>query len=86
MRQVCGAINWFEEMCPTEVITDGMFELDIDDKTGIATLCINNSRKRNAVSFEMMRQLAEAITRLEKWSTVEENSITTTITMNSSFS
>ncbi|CAG2110426.1 unnamed protein product, partial [Medioppia subpectinata] len=44
-------------------------ELMKNERTGIATICINNYKKRNALNDELMEQLSEVITELEKWST-----------------
>lgn len=46
------------------------FELTKNESTGIASICINNPSKRNAINGQMMEELALVITQLEEWKTV----------------
>jgi len=49
----------------------GSIDLVKNERTGIAMICINNPKKRNAINDEMMEQLDQLITQLEMWSTVK---------------
>ena len=53
-------------------ITDGCIELSRDESTGIATICLNNPRKRNAINRDMIRQLTDIMSKLENWKTVSK--------------
>jgi enoyl-CoA hydratase/carnithine racemase len=46
------------------------FELSKNDTTGIATICVNNPSKRNAINGQMMEQIARVIEELEDWKIV----------------
>jgi enoyl-CoA hydratase/carnithine racemase len=46
------------------------FELNKNHTTGIATICINNPSKRNAINGQMMEQMAHVIEQLEDWKIV----------------
>lgn len=48
----------------------GQFELSKDDSTGLATLCINNSARKNALSGAMMAQFTDIVAELEQWKEV----------------
>lgn len=48
----------------------GQFELIKDESTGLATLCINNSERKNAISGAMMAQFTDIVTELEQWKEV----------------
>lgn len=48
----------------------GSFELLKDNQSGIATLCINNPERRNALSGRMMVQMADLLSELENWKEV----------------
>ena len=48
----------------------GQFDLKLDHKSGIATLCINNPVRKNAISGPMMVQFSDLLTQLESWKEV----------------
>ena len=48
----------------------GELILEKDQSTGIATLCINSPRRKNAFSGTMMAQLTDIVTELEEWKEV----------------
>jgi enoyl-CoA hydratase/carnithine racemase len=50
--------------------SNGTLELKKNDTTGIATICINNPSKRNAINGQMMEQMARVIEELEDWKRV----------------
>ncbi len=50
--------------------SSGTLELKKNDTTGIATICINNPSKRNAINGQMMEQMARVIEELEDWKRV----------------
>ncbi|CAG2175181.1 unnamed protein product [Oppiella nova] len=51
--------------------SNGCIELTKNEKTGIATICISNYKKRNALNDKLVEQLSQAITQLEEWPTVK---------------
>jgi len=51
--------------------SNGCIELTKNEKTGIATICISNYQKRNALNDKLVEQLSQAITQLEEWPTVK---------------
>ncbi|XP_069693644.1 ethylmalonyl-CoA decarboxylase-like isoform X1 [Periplaneta americana] len=48
--------------------TGGSVDLEKNEETGIATLCLNHPERRNAVSGKMMVDFESAINTLENWS------------------
>ncbi|KAH7640668.1 enoyl-coa hydratase-like protein [Dermatophagoides farinae] len=46
---------------------NGRLELNMDDSTGIATLCINSPQRKNAFSGFMMAQFSDLLDQLERW-------------------
>ena len=49
---------------------NGRLELNMDDSTGIATLCINSPQRKNAFSGFMMAQFSDLLDQLERWKKV----------------
>ncbi|XP_021922117.1 ethylmalonyl-CoA decarboxylase-like isoform X1 [Zootermopsis nevadensis] len=47
----------------------GCVDVVKNEDTGIATLCLNNPERRNAISGSMMVDLADAVDMLESWDT-----------------
>lgn len=45
----------------------GRVELEMDQKSGVATILLDNIEKKNALTGKMMVDLANAVAQLEKW-------------------
>lgn len=48
----------------------GRLDLTLDERTGIATLCINSPARKNAWSGAMMAQFSDVLQQLEQWKEV----------------
>lgn len=49
---------------------NGKLKLELDSKTGLATLCIDSPQRKNAFSGTMMAQFSDILTQLETWNEV----------------
>jgi enoyl-coA hydratase, putative len=48
----------------------GCLKLEKNDDSGIALMCLSSPGRRNSFSGEMMVQMSELLTELEKWQKV----------------
>ena len=53
-----------------ESIGGGSVDLTLDDHSGVATITLTNSERRNGISGRMMAQLSEVIHELSVWHNV----------------
>lgn len=59
-----------EKLRSFDVDCNGQLELELDNESGIATLCINSPARKNAFSGFMMAQFSDILTQLESWKEV----------------
>ena len=53
-----------------DIDQNGKIDLELDNQTGIARLCMNNPIRKNGFNGKMMNEFSDVLDRLENWKEV----------------